>query len=104
MSEKDLIIRVSGPNALAEEFLKQVQEEAQTLCLLPRSQSIRAVPDKVRKEDVKNKKAKDLKISVIGDESTVEKFIEVLIKSVSEETNLPKPSLNIKLESSENGS
>lgn len=104
MSEKDIIIRVSGSNELAEEFLRKVQEEAKALGLLPDGQSIRAVPDKVRKEDVKNKKAKDIKISAIGDESTVEQFLEAVIESISEETSLPKPSLNIKLESSENGS
>lgn len=104
MSDKDLIIRVSGSNELAEEFLSQVQKEAETHGLLSDSQSIRAVPSKVRKEDIKSTKAKDLKISVTGDESTVELFLEAVIESVTEEIDLPKPSLNLKLESSENGS
>ncbi|MBZ9560493.1 MULTISPECIES: hypothetical protein [unclassified Modicisalibacter] len=104
MSKKDVIIRVSGSNELAEDFLSQVQEEAQILGLLPDTQTVRAVPDKVRKEKVKSKKAKDLKISVTGDENTVETFLESVIESVSEKTSLPKPSLNIKLESSGNGS
>ncbi len=104
MSDKDLIIRVSGSNELAEEFLSQVQKEAETHGLLPDSQSIRAVPSKVRKEDIKSTKAKDLKISVTGDETKVETFLEAVIESVTEEIGLPKPSLNLKLESSENGS
>lgn len=104
MSKKDLIIRVSGSNKLAEEFLKKVQEEAQAIGLLPDRSSIRAVPSKVRKEDVKNKKAKDLKLTVVGDENTVENFLEAIVESVTKETNLPKPSLNIKLEAGENGS
>ncbi|MBB1364646.1 hypothetical protein H5125_21110 [Shewanella sp. SR44-4] len=104
MSEKDLIIRVSGSNELAEDFLSQVKKEAQVLGLLPDSQSIRAVPSKVRKKDVKSTKAKDLKISVSGNESTVEMFLEAVIESVTEEIGLPEPSLNLKLESIENGS
>jgi undecaprenyl pyrophosphate synthase len=104
MNKKDVIIRVSGSNKLSKEFLSQVKKEAETLGLLPDSQSIRAVPDKVRKEDIKNTKAKDLKISVIGDENTVEKFLEAVIDNVSKETSLAKPSLNLKLESGGNDS
>ena|ERR1035437_9021906 len=98
MSNKDLIIRVSGTKEKAEDFLSQVVEEAQKLGLLPINQSIRAVPDKVRKIDVRNKNAKDIKISVIGDESKVEAFLEAVIQSITDEASLPNPSTNLVLE------
>lgn len=101
MRDKDLIIRVSGTNESTEKFLTQISKEAAQLGLLPANQSVRAVPDKVRKEDVKNKKAKDLKISVNGDEGTVETFITNIIDIISKETSLPNPSINLKLGSNE---
>lgn len=104
MSKKDVIIRVSGTNELAEEFLIQVKEELETYGLLSDIQTIRAVPDKVRKSDIINAKAKDMKVSVIGDETTVDEFLEAVISIISEEMNLPEPSLNLMLESDDDGS
>lgn len=102
MSDKDIIIRISGTNVDASEFLKQVATEAQQIGLIPVQQSIRAVPDKVRKKDLQNKKAKDVKISVQGEEGRIELFIESVIEAVSEETMLSQPSVNLKIEKHKN--
>jgi len=98
MSDKDIIIRVSGTNENAEEFLAQLVNEIEPLGLIPCNQSIRAVPSKIRKIDTKNKKAKDVKLSVTGSESKIETFFKAVIDSITEETSLPSPSLNLKLE------
>lgn len=99
MSDKDIIIRVSGTNKKAEEFLEQVLEEVEVLGLLPESKTVKAVPSKVSKSEVKVTKAKDIKISVVGDETKVETFLDAVIESITESTNLPSPSVNLKLES-----
>ncbi|WP_139231827.1 hypothetical protein [Azotobacter beijerinckii] len=98
MTTKDLILRVSGTHAEAEEFFKEIIEESAAIGLLPENKSTREVPRKIRKQDLQDKKAKDLQISAVGAEEKIESLIESVIDAVNEELNLPTPSQTIKLE------
>lgn len=98
MKEKDLIIRISGSNAETEKLIEEIISETKALGLLPENKSIKAVPNKVRKKELQNKKAKDLQISALGQEDKIESFIDSVIDAVDSELELPQPSISLKLD------
>lgn len=102
MDNKDLIIRASGNYKDTEELLLEVIKETKELNLIHENKSVREVPKKIKKADLQNKKAKDLKISAQGTEENIEEFIESVIDAVDKDLKLAHPSRTLKIESESN--
>ena len=98
MNDKDMIFRISGNFKQVQEFQEELIQASKELNLLPENKSIKPVPLKIKKEDVKNRAAKDMQFSVSGNENKVEEFINSVILTVEEELKLSNPSKHLKLE------
>ncbi|EJT3522288.1 hypothetical protein P7M07_11140 [Vibrio parahaemolyticus] len=98
MENDDLIVRLSGPTDAVSAAFAEIKECALSLGITTEDVQVNETPLKVEQSKVKATKSIDIMARVVGDESTVEAFLNEVSEMVTETFGLNPPSSDLSIE------